>query len=66
MIQNISNVLWDLGELLFVSFFCFLWFLSYKYKSVFVFSFSSKKEKKILLAIVLSFICAVVISLLLG
>jgi len=66
MIQSISNLLWDLGELLFVSFFGFFWFLSYKYKSVFVFSFSSKKENKILLAIVLSFIIAVVISIFLG
>ena len=66
MIQNISNLLWDLGELLFVSFFSFFWFLSYKYKSVFVYSFSSKKENKILLAIVMSFICAVLISLFLG
>lgn len=68
MITNsyLSDILWAIGELLFVLVFAQFWYFVYKYKSIYVYTYMNKKELKYSLYIILIFFFNLIVSLILS
>lgn len=62
MIDIVIRATISVGQILLMSFFGYLFYLSFKYKSLFAWTDSTKTEKKRALLILLAFFCSILVT----
>lgn len=62
----IADLLWDFGEILFISIFGYYWYLVFIYRSIFVFSYTTTKQNKLAKIIITLFFVNLILSIVLS